>query len=113
MNIIQFPEADMDYKKIGVIIADDMEFLPLKNAAETFGAKNGEMNKYETLSFSAYGKDVFAVRCMIGAADGRICQKNHRKRKTRLRTQYRSFRRNQGRKQRHGLCGNELSRVRF
>ena len=56
----------MDYKKIGVIIADDMEFLPLKNAAETFGAKSGEMNKYETLSFSAYGKDVFAVRCMIG-----------------------------------------------
>ncbi|MBQ7596580.1 MAG: 5'-methylthioadenosine/S-adenosylhomocysteine nucleosidase [Clostridia bacterium] len=56
----------MEYKKIGVVIADDLEFLPLKNSAEPFGVQSGEMNKYETLSFNAYGKDVFAVRCMIG-----------------------------------------------
>ena len=56
----------MEYKKIGVVIADDMEFLPLKNSAAPFGTQSGEMNNYETLSFNAYGKDVFAVRCMIG-----------------------------------------------
>ena len=56
----------MEYKKIGVIIADDMEFVPFKNTAQPFNPKRGEMNKYETLSFSAFGKDICAVRCMIG-----------------------------------------------
>lgn len=56
----------MDYKKIGVIIADDFEFLPLKNLAAAYNAQSGEMNKYETLSFSADGREIVAVKCRIG-----------------------------------------------
>ncbi len=56
----------MEYKKIGVVIADDMEFLPLVELASSFGAKKGEINSYETISFSVSGKEVVAIKCRIG-----------------------------------------------
>ena len=43
----------MDFKKIGVVIADDMEFLPLVELVTPLGYEKGEINSYETISFIA------------------------------------------------------------
>ncbi len=56
----------MDYKKIGIIIADDNEFKPMINCAEEFGYEKGEINGYETISFSINEREITAVKCRIG-----------------------------------------------
>lgn len=56
----------MVYKKIGVVIADDMEFEPLVKSASSFGIEKGEINSYETVSFEVNGKEVTAIKCRIG-----------------------------------------------
>ncbi|MBP3328536.1 MAG: 5'-methylthioadenosine/S-adenosylhomocysteine nucleosidase [Clostridia bacterium] len=56
----------MDFKKIGVVIADDMEFLPLVELVTPLGYEKGEINSYETISFSAGSKEVTAIKCRIG-----------------------------------------------
>ncbi len=56
----------MEYKKIGLIIADDMEFIPMKKCAEKFGYENGEINGYETIKFKIDEKEIIAVQCRIG-----------------------------------------------
>lgn len=56
----------MDYKKIGVVIADDMEFAPLVERVTPLGCEKGEINSYETVTFSVNGKEITAVKCRTG-----------------------------------------------
>lgn len=56
----------MNYNKIGVVIADDMEFLPLVESVKSLGSEKGEINSYETISFSANGKEITAIKCRTG-----------------------------------------------
>ncbi len=56
----------MSYNKIGVVIADEMEFLPLVERAEMFGIEKGEINSYETITFNFNGKEITAIKCRIG-----------------------------------------------
>ncbi len=56
----------MEYKKIGVVIADDMEFSPLVERVTPLGYTKGMLNSYETISFTVNGKEVTAVKCRIG-----------------------------------------------
>ena len=56
----------MDYKKIGIVIADDMEFLPMKRCAEPFGYTDGEINGYNTISFKIGEREIVAIESRIG-----------------------------------------------
>lgn len=56
----------MDYKKIGVVIADDLEFLPMMKCAEPFGYEEGEINGYKTIRFTIGKIEIVAVKCLIG-----------------------------------------------
>ena len=56
----------MDYKRIGIVIADDMEFLPLVESVKSLGSEKGEINSYETISFSVNGKEITAIKCRTG-----------------------------------------------
>lgn len=56
----------MEYKKIGVVIADEMEFSPLVERVTPLGYKKGEINSYETISFCVGDKEVTAIKCRIG-----------------------------------------------
>ncbi len=56
----------MNYNKIGVVIADDMEFLPLVESVKSLGSEKGEINSYETISFSVNGKEITAIKCRTG-----------------------------------------------
>lgn len=56
----------MSYKKIGVVIADDMEFSPLVELVTPIGYKKGEINSYETITFSLGNLEVMAIKCRIG-----------------------------------------------
>ncbi len=56
----------MEYNKIGVVIADDMEFLPLVESVASHNPVKGEINGYETISFSFNQKEIIAIKCRIG-----------------------------------------------
>ncbi len=56
----------MQYNKIGVVIADEMEFLPFVERATEYGVVKGEINSYETASFTVNGKEIVAIKCRIG-----------------------------------------------
>lgn len=56
----------MQYNKIGVVIADDMEFLPLVESVADYNPVKGEINGYETIAFSMNGKEITAIKCRIG-----------------------------------------------
>ena len=75
----------MNHAKIGVVIADDMEFAPLLERAKHYGLTLGRICSFESASFSFAGKEITAVRCGDGTA--------YRKRKALLYYQHRSFRR--------------------
>lgn len=56
----------MGKKKIGVIIADDWEFEPLKKWAEKFSFNSSSSYKNEFITFAFGDLDVIAVKCGIG-----------------------------------------------
>lgn len=56
----------MKFKKIGVVIADDMEFAPLLESVKNLNPARGEINSFESVCFSYEGKDVTAVKCGVG-----------------------------------------------
>ncbi len=56
----------MNHRTVGVVIADDLEFLPLKACAEPYAPESGELNGYETLTFEMDGKRVCAIKSRIG-----------------------------------------------
>lgn len=56
----------MYFNKIGIVIADDMEFAPFKKSAEKFKMTEGNLNSYDTIKFNIGEKEIFAVKCRIG-----------------------------------------------
>lgn len=56
----------MKYKKIGVVIADEMEFEPLVKSVGQFNPVHSTLNSYETITFTKGSRDVTAVKCRIG-----------------------------------------------
>lgn len=58
----------MNHAKIGVVIADDMEFAPLLKRAKRYGLTHGRIHSFESASFSFAGKEITAVRC----GDGKV-----------------------------------------
>ena len=56
----------MKYKKIGVVIADEMEFEPLVKSVGQFNPVSSILNSYETITFTKDGREVTAVKCRIG-----------------------------------------------
>ncbi len=53
-------------KKIGVVIADRDEYLPLKEIAKEFRAREFNVLGREGISFSLNGREVYCVCCGIG-----------------------------------------------
>lgn len=56
----------MEFKKIGVVIADTMEFKPFADLAKEYNPVSGEINGYETIKFNIGDKEIVGIRCLIG-----------------------------------------------
>ncbi len=54
------------FKKIGVVIADRDEYLPLKGAAADFGVKPFDVIGREGIKFDFCGSEVYCINCGIG-----------------------------------------------
>lgn len=56
----------MNYAKIGVVIADDMEFSPLLESAKHLGLTHGKIHSFDSVSFTLGGREIKAVKCGVG-----------------------------------------------
>lgn len=72
----------MNHTKIGVVIADDMEFAPLLESSKELGLTHGKIHSFESVSFTLGGKDIKAVKCGVGkvnaaAATALLIEREH------------------------------------
>lgn len=56
----------MTYTRIGIVIADEMEFSPLVKSVKGLECQSCKINSYEAIAFKINGAELTAIKCGIG-----------------------------------------------